>query len=360
MFNIAYLKKFIVTIIIFVLLGVSSSCTKDTRLSTNDGEAEPTPREDIADLSDGRLDGKDDADFDEEHKKNEFVVPKKGVRPFAVMIDNQGDRVLPQGGLCKAQLIYEAIVEGGITRYMPVFWGQESELIGPVRSARHYFLDYAMEHDAIYVHIGYSPMAMNDIINLGVNNINGAPGVFWDLTDDPANWQDSYTSTERLGDYISKAKYRTETEKGMVFKYSSENLELANSQKAEKISLTYSQEYISSYIYDPKTGLYQRSRQGKPHMERMTGEQITAKNIIIQKVENYNIKGDECGRQDLNTVGRGEGYFITNGRCIEITWSKDSRTDRTKYTDKGEKEIVLNKGQTWVQIFPVYGKLDIQ
>ena len=95
-------------------------------------------------------------------------------------------------------------------------------------------------------------------------------------------------------------------------------------------------------------------------MERMTGEQITAKNIIIQKVENYNIKGDECGRQDLNTVGRGEGYFITNGRCIEITWSKDSRTDRTKYTDKGEKEIVLNKGQTWVQIFPVYGKLDIQ
>ncbi|WP_243467285.1 DUF3048 N-terminal domain-containing protein [Acetivibrio straminisolvens] len=72
------------------------------------------------------------------------------------MIDNQGTICLPQGGLSQAQVIYEVIVEGGITRFMPVFWGQKTELIGPVRSARHYFLDYAMEHDAIYVHIGWS------------------------------------------------------------------------------------------------------------------------------------------------------------------------------------------------------------
>jgi len=79
---------------------------------------------------------------------------------------------------------------------MPVFWGQKTELIGPVRSARHYFLDYALEHDAIYVHIGWSPMAMADIPKLGVNNINGAYGVFWDITNDKSNWQDTYTSME--------------------------------------------------------------------------------------------------------------------------------------------------------------------
>jgi hypothetical protein len=82
-----------------------------------------------------------------------YSLPFSGVRPVAVMVDNQGSRVLPQGGLDKAQIIYEVIVEGGLTRLMPVFWGTTPEMIGPVRSARDYFLDYMMQYDAMYVHV---------------------------------------------------------------------------------------------------------------------------------------------------------------------------------------------------------------
>ena len=98
-----------------------------------------------------------------------FILPQEGIRPIAVMIDNEGTRSLPQGGLDKAQIVYEVIVEGGLTRLMPVFWGTNPEMIGPVRSARDYFLDYIMEYDAIYVHVGGSPQAGMDIKKLKIN-----------------------------------------------------------------------------------------------------------------------------------------------------------------------------------------------
>lgn len=93
-------------------------------------------------------------------------------RPIAVMIDNNIN-AMPQAGLLEADLVYEIIVEGGETRMMAVLKGKDVEKIGPVRSSRHYFLDYALENDAIYVHFGWSPQAESDISTMGVNNING-------------------------------------------------------------------------------------------------------------------------------------------------------------------------------------------
>lgn len=333
-----------------------ASCNRSSSTG-NDADASPVPTEDNTNF-DYMEQASPDPNNDEE--KVNFVFPEKGVRPYAVMIDNQGSICLPQGGMSQAQVIYEAVVEGGITRYMPVFWGLKTELIGPVRSSRHYFLDYAMEHDAIYVHIGWSPMAMADIPKFGINNINGAHGVFWDITQDKSNWQDTYTSMEKLEEYVKKVNYRTNTEKDMVFKYHEKDQELINGKKAEKINLVYSAEYKSYYEYDAEKKLYLRFRNGKPHIERQTEEQLTAKNIIIQKVKNYDIKGDQAGRQEVNTVGSGEGYYITNGKCIDITWSKSSRPEKTKYLDSEGKEIVLNPGQTWVQIFPVSGNFEIE
>ncbi|MDO8685665.1 MAG: DUF3048 domain-containing protein, partial [Clostridiales bacterium] len=158
-----------------------------------------------------------------------FTFPVQGVRPFAVMIDNEGTRSLPQGGLYMAQVIYEVIVEGGETRLMPVFWNPADSgaaaipaLIGPVRSSRHYFLDYIMELDAIYIHFGWSPMAKSDISKYKINNANGVANggeIFWDLTKDKGNWQDSYTSMEKILWYVGKVKYRTTTNKQAVFNY---------------------------------------------------------------------------------------------------------------------------------------------
>ncbi|HHW30239.1 MAG TPA: DUF3048 domain-containing protein [Clostridiaceae bacterium] len=311
--------------------------------------------------------GSDTADDSEDNKdinpKEEFILPKEGIRPYAVMIDNEGTRSLPQGGLYKAQLIYEIIVEGGETRLMPVFWDSSPELIGPVRSSRHYFLDYAMEHDAIYVHYGWSPMAQRDISAFKINNINGVGyggEIFWELTKDPNNWQDSYTSMENIKKFTEKAKYRTSTEKKLLFEYNDTDKELENGERAEKITMRYSSGYTCGFEYDSETGLYNRLRKEKPHMERNTNEQLTAKNIIIQKVKNYPIPGDPEGRQEVVTVSKGSGWYITGGKAIEINWSKDSRNAQTKYTDKNGNPITLNPGQTWIQIVPIEGAVTIE
>ena len=292
-----------------------------------------------------------------------FIKPASGSRPIAVMIDNEGTRSLPQGGLDKAQVIYEIIVEGGETRLMPIFWDADIKMIGPVRSSRHYFLDYAMEHDAIYMHFGWSPMAQNDISKLKINNINGVSNggeIFWDLTKDRGNWQDSYTSMQKILDYVKKVKYRTETDKKPVFTYNQADVEPAAGQKAEKISLRYSSSYTCGYEYDQTAKAYNRIRKGNPQMERVSGKQLQASNIIIQYTHNNTIKGDKYDRQELDTTGSGNGYFITCGKAVKIKWSKETRSAQTKYTDEAGNEVVLNPGQTWIQILPLTGKVSIE
>lgn len=344
----------------FLILLILSACGSDETLNpeTTNGEI-PTPlvvEEENTEGSEEEEQLEEELDFALKY----FKIPSKGTRPYAVMIDNAGSRVLPQGGLNLAQVVYEIIVEGGETRFMCLFWDQEPSMIGSVRSSRHYFLDYSMEHDAVYVHIGWSPMAERDIPKFGINNINGAWGVFWDITDDPYNWQDSYTSMEKIKSYVEKVGFRTVTENDPVFSYSDRPVLLERGQKAEKINLKYSWVMSAGYKYDEEKGVYFRYRKDEPHMERVSEEQIFAKNIIIQLVRNYPIQGDSSGRQEVDTVGSGNGYYITNGKYIEITWSKPGRKDKTQYFDKEGNSILLNPGQTWVQIFPTNGSLEIE
>ncbi len=291
---------------------------------------------------------------------NGFILPAEGIRPIAVMIDNEGTRSLPQGGLDQAQVIYEIIVEGGETRLMPLFWGVSPQMIGSVRSSRHYFLDYSMENDAIYVHFGWSPMAKSDISTLKINNINGVSNggeIFWDLTKDKGNWQDSYTSMQNISDFIKKVKYRTTTDKKVNFSYNRSYVEPVSDKQAGKITVRYSGTYTCGYEYDSLTKSYMRFRKGEPQIERVTGKQLAAANIIIQFTDNYTIKGDKAGRQEVRTVGSGKGYFITYGKAVSIKWSKSDRRAPTKYTDDAGNPILLNPGQTWIQVVPVNGRV---
>ncbi|HEY9062484.1 MAG TPA: DUF3048 domain-containing protein [Pseudobacteroides sp.] len=296
-------------------------------------------------------------------KKINFVFPKEGERPVAVMIDNEGKRVLPQGGLDKAQLVYEIAVEGGETRLMPVFWGTNPGMIGPVRSSRHYYLDFVMEHDAIYVHFGWSPRAMQDISKFKINNINGVGyggEVFWDLTKDRRNWQDSYTSMENVRNFIKKAKYKQTTDKKLVFGYNQMDEKLNSGEKANKITVRYNSRIFNTYEFDASNDIYKKTRNGEPHMERVSKKQLEVKNIIIQHIANYGIKGDDKGRQDLNDVGSGNGWFITCGEAIKIKWAKKARNSKTSYTDESGKPIELNPGLTWIQIVPLNSKVIFQ
>ena len=187
-----------------------------------------------------------------EIEPDEFYVMMQGdERPVAVMIDNDTAASRPQMGLESAYMIYEIIVEGGSSRMMALFKKHDLEKVGPVRSSRHYFLDYALEHDAIYCHAGWSPKAQTDIRSLGVNNINGILGddgnIYWrDYTYD-RTWHNLYTGVDKLFKKAENDKnYRTTTDVKHTG-YLKVDTDLEDGEDIVKISLPYSNNYKVTY-----------------------------------------------------------------------------------------------------------------
>lgn len=307
-------------------------------------------------------------------KKLKIVDEDSNERPIAVMIDNN----IGQGrhaGLQDSYINYEIIVEGGLTRIMAIFKDKDVDLIGPVRSSRHYFLDYALESDAIYAHYGWNTYAENDIRALDVNNING-------LYDEAPYWRDKtiaaphnvFTSTNKLYEYAKQKNYSTTTNNWKLLNYNPEEINLndpistteqVNPETGEKekvpvtreglltansIVIPYSYYQTRSYTYDATNKVYLRFMNDEPHMDKTTGEQLHYKNIIIEQVRNYQLDSD--GRQDLDTVGSGTGYYITNGYALPINWTKSSRSAKTIYKYLDGSEVEINDGNTFIQIMP--------
>lgn len=284
-------------------------------------------------------------------------------RPFAVMINNHPHARPLQSGLQDAYIIYEIIVEGGITRYMALFLDQNTERIGSIRSSRHYYLDYALENDAIYVHHGQSPQAQSDFYSLGVDRVvadNGKTG--WrDKSLNVAYEHTLFTNIEKIKNGVGSK--RTTRNKDLLLKYSIESLDLKSiedSEVANEVSIRYSNSVTSSYKYDEKEKVYKRYVNNKEHKDYVTGKQYTFKNIITYQVSNYTLNDAENkGRQGLNNIGSGSGYYISEGYAIPIRWSKSSRKDQTKYTLENGDELIVNDGNTFIQIQPRGQTLDI-
>ena len=260
--------------------------------------------------------------------KKEVQIFKGNERPIAVMIDNH-KQALPQGGLNDAYIVYEIIVEGGESRLMAIFKGEEPEKIGPVRSSRHYFLDYALENDAIYTHYGWSPQAQSDISSLKVNNINGlveSTETFWRVSDKKAP-HNVATTIEKLKKVAEKKGYRMTSNEKSVLNYVTDEVDLAEGESAEKVTIPYYGTYNTVvYEYDSETMRYQRFSKGVKESDWSTKEETTTKNIIITFVKNSDLKdGDNKGRQTLDNVETLDGYYITNGRAIKITCEKHKK-----------------------------------
>ncbi|HPJ21825.1 MAG TPA: DUF3048 C-terminal domain-containing protein [Clostridia bacterium] len=284
-----------------------------------------------------------------------YAFPDPDVRPWAVSIDNQGEKPFPQGGLSKAQIVYEIPVEGGVTRYLALFWNVEVDLIGPVRSARDYMLDVVMPYDGFLVHVGGSPQVLGEIRNSSefetLDAMYNAGSIFEDLTDDPKNWQDTFTTGEKVSDFLESKSYDLAADTtGAVMEYHEEMVVPDSSMQANMVSITYSDLNRCAYIYDETRQLYFRNRDGQAHVDKNDGAPFGVTNIIIQKVTTRKISGDAAGRIEVDMVDSGTGYYITGGKSIEITWEKTERFGPTKYYDSEGKEIILNPGNTWIQI----------
>lgn len=294
-----------------------------------------------------------------------IVNEKTESRPFAVMINNAPAARPVQSGLQDAYIVYEIIVEGGITRYMALFLDQNTARIGSIRSSRHYFLDYALENDAIYVHCGYSPQARADFSKLGVDRIEaGTSSNSWrdkELRSQGYAYEHTlFTSIEKLNNNVGKK--RTKRNNDLLLNYTVDEVDLSkmeNAKPANEVLIKYSNVNKTGYTYDAENKVYKRTINGKEHVDYVTKNQYTVKNIITYQVKNTTIEGGGKGRQTIDNIGSGTGYYITDGYAVPITWTKPSRKSQTVYKYTNGEEIKFNDGNTFIQIQPTNQELTI-
>lgn len=271
-------------------------------------------------------------------------------RPLAIMFDNH-PRARWQAGLKDAEIVYEFLVEFPYTRYMAIYLINDPELIGPVRSARPYFITTSLEYDAVYVHVGGSTQAKQDIRSLSLADIDGLSSgkdVFWRLTHKKAP-NNMYSSMEALRNEMERKKYRINTEY-IPFKFREDEMDMdMEGLDAETIIINYRKDNISEYHYDKEEKQYRRFKDGELHIDESDDTAIIAKNIIIQRATTRVL--DSVGRLSIDLEGSGDGIYISNGKAIDIKWLKASKKAKTLYykADNNE-EIILNPGVTWIQI----------
>jgi hypothetical protein len=266
----------------------------------------------------------------------------------AVMIDNHVDAV-PQSGLDKADIVYEMEAEGGITRFMALFYRESAEKVGPVRSARMGFYDIAYAYGLPYVHVGGNYDVLLELKNrnrrlLNVDDMTGTGGSFWRTTDRKAPHND-YTSTTRIVNWANEVKFGF---KPLAF--FPEGPAPAGGKPVTAVAFTWgpkSQDVIWTW-----NGMrFERSQSGVPHVTD-TGARIQADNLVVlftkfvwdQKVQ------DGEGEYHVSIVGSGSGYFYRDGKVIPIQWKKTAKEEPYTFTTAAGESVPFGPGQTWVEV----------
>lgn len=301
----------------------------------------------------------------EAENKIDIIDVNSKTRPYAVSVNNTPVAVKVQTGLNEAYLVYEIPTEGNTSRLLALYKDINEDLtIGTIRSSRHNFIDYALESDAIFVHYGWSHYAEDDQKKGSINYINGLfDKPFWrDNPEHLASEHTAYTSTDKIKQTVQDKGFKTESDKTILLNYNPDDVELSSKTDAvaaNKIVIPYgANPNVTTFIYDSNSKMYNRQENGINCTDYYTKEQVNTKNIIVQKI-NYTPCSDKY-YWDLKTIGSGEGYFITNGYAVPITWKKDSRASKTKYYYKDGKEIEVSDGRTYIELQVNSQKLTIE
>jgi len=283
----------------------------------------------------------------------ETVVGEEESYPVAVMIDNF-ITVRPQAGLSQASFIYETLVEGGATRLMAIYnVNKDIKAIGPVRSARPYFVDWALEYNALYVHAGGSPQALQNIYDWQVNDLNEISGygtTYFNRNYNLAAPHNLFTDSNRLVQAIEKWEL-TEVNYNKWQYGKNIDIDFIDNNSDIYIDFSGGVGYDAAFVYSSTTNQYIRIDVDEPLIDTNTGEPVTADNVIIQFIPGEELSGGK-GRLALNIYGEGKGLFFQNGKVEEIFWQKQTRGKRTKYKGEGGLEIKLNPGLTWIVVVP--------
>ncbi len=275
-------------------------------------------------------------------------------RPIVIQVDN-APAARPQIGLGRADIVYEAMAEGQVTRFSAVFGCRDAETGGPVRSARLIDLELVPEYQALLADSGASIGVTNELAAApDVPRINhGAyPAAYWRVGDRAAP-HNLMTSTILLRQVAAEAGIPIEVEVGDGPAFKDDSPAPGN---IRHIAVPYSPWAQVSYDYDPGSNSWLRSMQGKPHLDAETGRQLAAKNVIVQYVPSYdsNIIEDASGDRGLifDLTGSGRVLVFRDGEVIGGTWSRPGSSAVTTYMDDAGRTIPLDRGPTWIQLVP--------
>jgi hypothetical protein len=293
-----------------------------------------------------------------------LVDPEVNQRPVTgVMIENSQD-ARPQSGIDQAGVVFEAIAEGGITRFLTLYQDTQPDYIGPVRSARPYYVQWCMGFDCALAHAGGSPTALQNIRTWGTKDLDDATGYFWRISSRYAP-HNLYTSTAKLNEYETSRGYNAPNFTGFsrkndqpykaaaappAGKTTQQTAPVDARTAATSIDFTISTPLFNSHFdYDATTNSYNRSQAGAPHMAvdgSGNQSQIRPK-VVIAMVMQYGIESDDL-HSFYTVVGSGEATIFQDGTVTKASWSKADTTAPLRFTDATGKDIPLNPGQTWL------------
>ncbi|MBP6942549.1 MAG: DUF3048 domain-containing protein [Candidatus Buchananbacteria bacterium] len=277
----------------------------------------------------------------------ELVAPELVQEPIVgLMIENHVD-ARPQAGLAAASIVYEALAEGGITRFLAIYpVSTIPERVGPVRSARPYYIDLASEYGALYGHSGGSPEALARLKNDShVTDLN-------EYSNGKYFWRDSvrYAPHDLLtsGEKLRAAAIAKELATSTVSSWKFGDQSFGTSTPTVSLNYSSYDTHRVTWQYDATSTRYIRFQGNEEHQDE--SGVITADTIIIQIAPTEIL--DAVGRRDIDLIGSGKGYLIRNGQRQAITWHKNSAPDRTQFKDQFGGDVSLKPGKIWIEIVP--------
>ncbi len=265
----------------------------------------------------------------------------------AIMLENSPD-ARPQSGLKDAEIVYEAVAEGGITRFLALYQQHQPEVIGPVRSIRMYYVDWLTPYNASVAHVGGSAAALQLVRNGGYRDIDQFFNAsYYRRASDRYAPHNVYTSFSKLSELNSAKGYNSSEPK--PFDRADDEKDPVQDGTAVDLKIS-GPLYNSSYKYDASSKMYSRSQAGAPHLDREAG-QIQAKVVIALRVAMTRVMEDGY-RESITTTGSGEAMIFQNGHANKVTWYKDSREAQLRFVDGAGAPFKLARGTTWISAIP--------
>ena len=333
------------TLIFFVTLFVLTGCSKDEKLD-EDVAIPPTQQEESEEV--------------EEITNLPYTYPLTGIktaeeptsRPIAITINNHPD-ARPQSGISKADIVYEMLVEGDATRLLAIFQSNLPEKIGPVRSARDYFIQLAKGFDSLYIAHGYSPEAHQMLKSGVVDHINGMQydGIYFNRSTNRKAPHNSYITAKNIALATEKLNISLENDKNVDYTFYTDEDSVKMGNKANKIYMNYfsqNSSYSSIYSYDAESKKYYKSSPQGNTVDELVDEQVAISNVLFFETTHKVI--DTEGRRDITLTGGGNAYVFQHGQMREVKWTNNNGLIYAVEQD-GSK-VPLVPGNTWIHFVP--------